>query len=832
MADVLTLMATLGLDASEYEKGLDQASDDAESFGSKIGGALFNAAKNGVEMLAKVSEAVIDLGKQFTAAVGDVAAFGDNIDKSSQKMGISAEAYQEWDFVLQHAGSSIDAMKMGMKTLTKAVASDSEAFKKLGISKKKVASMSKDELFAETITALQNVSDETERATLAEELFGRSAMDMGALLNMSAEETSDMLKQVHDLGGVMSGEAVTASAAYQDSLQNLNTALSGAKNNLASEFLPGFTNVMDGLTGIFIGDNGAAALIVEGIYNIVDNLRTLAPKITKNIKNIVKKIMPALKVAVKSIGEVLNDILPVAIDLLSDLIPVISDALPGIIQGVLPALIQGAGQLIAGLVSNLPGILNALWTGLKAALSSIWTAFSEAYPAAAEAAENIVGFFVTAWDNIKAVWNSVTSFFSGLWDSITSNPVLVAIGDLLAAPFKQTWNNIKLVWDTVAAYFKGIWGLITGEKSLSEVGESLKKPFTDAWGKIEEVWNGIVTFFADLWKGLKEDETFGGISTTLSGLFTSAWDTWTVVWNGIKTFFVDLFNIFTGDKDITSVTNNIGKLFTDAWDNFTKVWDGLVSYFTNLWNSLTDNEIVKAVGTTLSGFFTDAWADIQKAWDGAAEWFGGIWKDIKGFVEDPMKYINGLIESGVDWVQSFWDKCIELKNAIGGIWGEISATTKEWWDKIVGWIQPAIDLVNEFLNLIDFDTTNTDNGVNRYMQGQRYGGGTPYVQHENGGEGGGRVKHASAMENGEILRGITPFGFDQAGNVHYGGEAGAEAVVGVNSLRDMVHEAARNAIGGLHLQVVLDSGVLVGEIAPAMDEQLNDLATWKEGGRA
>lgn len=94
------------------------------------------------------------------------------------------------------------------------------------------------------------------------------------------------------------------------------------------------------------------------------------------------------------------------------------------------------------------------------------------------------------------------------------------------------------------------------------------------------------------------------------------------------------------------------------------------------------------------------------------------------------------------------------------------------------------------------------------------------------------IWHASAMQNGEILRGMTPFGVDSKGRVHYGGEAGAEAVVGVSSLRQMVFDSAASAIRGLKLQVVLDSGVLVGEIAPAMNEELNDIATWAGGGRA
>lgn len=99
------------------------------------------------------------------------------------------------------------------------------------------------------------------------------------------------------------------------------------------------------------------------------------------------------------------------------------------------------------------------------------------------------------------------------------------------------------------------------------------------------------------------------------------------------------------------------------------------------------------------------------------------------------------------------------------------------------------------------------------------------------------VPHASAMSNGEILRGMTPFGLDRSGNIHYGGEVGAEAVVGVNSLDNMIQKSVKNAFSGfknpvenqrITVQLILDSG----ELLAAVDVGLNDRANWRGGGRA
>lgn len=112
--NVLDLVASLSLDKSAYEEGLSDASNSASSFGAKLGGV----AKAGVASVVALGTAAVSAGSAFVSASSDVAEYGDTIDKQSQKLGLSAEKYQEWDYVLQHAGTSMSNMGTGLKTLT------------------------------------------------------------------------------------------------------------------------------------------------------------------------------------------------------------------------------------------------------------------------------------------------------------------------------------------------------------------------------------------------------------------------------------------------------------------------------------------------------------------------------------------------------------------------------------------------------------------------------------------------------------------------------------------------------------------------------------------
>ncbi len=61
--------------------------------------------------LAKIGESLVNLAM-------DAAAVGDNIDKSSARLGFSAESYQKWSFIMERSGSSIDSMGRSMNQLT------------------------------------------------------------------------------------------------------------------------------------------------------------------------------------------------------------------------------------------------------------------------------------------------------------------------------------------------------------------------------------------------------------------------------------------------------------------------------------------------------------------------------------------------------------------------------------------------------------------------------------------------------------------------------------------------------------------------------------------
>ena len=205
-------------DMKKYEGQLEEVSktsDDvagstqnAERHTASFGETAKKAGTIAAAGFAAIAAAMVAVIKGLGDLITETAEYGDNVDKMSQKMGITAEAYQEWDFIMQHCGTSMDSLKSSMKTLASAAETGNAAFEKIGLSQEQIANMSQEDLFAATIAGLQGIDDTTERTYLASQLLGRGATELGALLNMSAEETAEMRDRVHELGGVMSDEGV------------------------------------------------------------------------------------------------------------------------------------------------------------------------------------------------------------------------------------------------------------------------------------------------------------------------------------------------------------------------------------------------------------------------------------------------------------------------------------------------------------------------------------------------------------------------------------------------------------------------------------------------
>ncbi len=190
--------------AKDFSKVVDNAADTADSAEGKFSKLGDTAKKIGAVLGAAataIRTAEVAAGKKLWDIANDVGSAGDAIDKTSQKIGISAESYQEWSYVFERCGADVNNLQTGMKKLSTVITdaaggSDSAAEKlaAVGLSIEQLNGKSQDEQLKLVITALQGMESGAERTAAANDLLGKSAVDMAAVLNTSVEET-ERLKQ-------------------------------------------------------------------------------------------------------------------------------------------------------------------------------------------------------------------------------------------------------------------------------------------------------------------------------------------------------------------------------------------------------------------------------------------------------------------------------------------------------------------------------------------------------------------------------------------------------------------------------------------------------------
>lgn len=487
-----------------------EAAAAGTSAGGKLSSALGSAAKIGAGALVGLTTAAVGVGTAIASSAVKTAEYGDNIDKMSQKLGVSSTFYQEWDAVLQHSGTSMDSMSATFKKLATASqdASDDQkaAFEALGLSMKDVQSMSTEDLFTSVISGLQGMDEGTERTALATELLGRGAMEMGALLNTSAEDTQGMIDTVRELGGVMSDDAVKGAAAFQDSMQDFQTSISGAMNNAMSSVLPSMTQILDGFTGLITGSDDAKEKLQEGFSGLAEGI---------------SQALPSLVEGFSTFASVLAEIAP----------ELISALLEAIISN-LPQLLVSGVQIILTIVTSLLEALPQLIEAIPQIVIGIKDAFIVAAPQLKEAGIKLIDTLKVAISN---AWSSVKDKAGELISQLKTafiNKVraFTEVGKQMVEGIKQGFAD---AWDSVKEWLKGmignvvnwakeILGIHSPSKVMAEeVGQwipaGIAQGISDNIGAIHSAMNGVSSELMN--EGLNARATFDAAVNTNSDLY-------------------------------------------------------------------------------------------------------------------------------------------------------------------------------------------------------------------------------------------------------------------------------------------------------------------------
>lgn len=183
----------------------------------------------------------------ITAIARSVARAGDDIAKTSERIGLSTTALQEWRFAAERAGINATAFDTAVQRTGRRIAEAAmgtgvarDEFARLGIAARDTNGNLRDmdDLFKDVLDGLAAIESPIERNRRAFKFFDTEGVKLVQLLSAGSEGMREMRERAHELGAVMDEETIQRSVETVDAWVDFKTAISGVVLAMGKELIP------------------------------------------------------------------------------------------------------------------------------------------------------------------------------------------------------------------------------------------------------------------------------------------------------------------------------------------------------------------------------------------------------------------------------------------------------------------------------------------------------------------------------------------------------------------------------------------------------------------
>lgn len=314
-------------DATEVaEQSMGNLGDVVNGLTSKLGIQLPDGMKSSMNAMgsldaqslalaggfAAVAAAIVKAEKALISMTKEAASNADDLLTLASVTGTTTDSVQELNYMADLTDVSFDRIKDSLKETTNKMQEAAtgtgdayEAYKQLGveITNADGSLRSAQDVFYDTIDALGDMKNQTERDALAMDLMSESAQELNPLIELGSEKMQEYAQEAHDMGYVLDNDALKALQGVDDAYSRLQKTQEGVKNQLAVEFAPYLEEFYGDVTsGIkYIGD----VLQQSGLVDAFGMLLETAGDIIAPMDTLSNDKVPALTRALRPLAELM-----------------------------------------------------------------------------------------------------------------------------------------------------------------------------------------------------------------------------------------------------------------------------------------------------------------------------------------------------------------------------------------------------------------------------------------------------------------------------------------------------------------------------------------------
>ncbi len=473
--EIFKLVGSIFIDTDKANESLQKTDKKASNFAENMG----KAGKVAAGAAAAIGTAIVGAGTAMVGMANDASQMADQIDKASTRMGIGTDEFQELQYAAEQCGVQMETLESAAKKLE-----------------------GTDMNFDEAINQIMSLQTAEERSAMAADLFGEKlAYTLSPMIEQSGEDFNGLRERAHELGLVMSEEAVKTGTEYGDLSSDLQKSFGMLKTNLGSALFPVLNSVIKKLIEFMpklqeIGQR-IGPIASDFIDKLIPPLAELAGTLLPVLLSAIGEIIPLLADIVSSIVPVLvslfteltpilvqiiQDVLPVFANILSMILPLISTVLQFLtpILGLVLQLVTPLLQLVTAILTPILGLITAILTPLLQLVTAILTP--------------IIGIISALLEPLTQILTMILEPLTGLLDVILEP--LISLLDAILPPLLTLlqhgieWLSPKLT--AASDFLTGFFNFL-----VQELRDNLPKAFEKFSSFIKGFWEGLKGFVKD-----------------------------------------------------------------------------------------------------------------------------------------------------------------------------------------------------------------------------------------------------------------------------------------------------------------------------------------------
>lgn len=431
-------------DAEKEAKDFNSTTKKIASRADLIADKFNNAAQKTRALSGAAAGVLVGLGK----LAYDTAQNADELNTLAKQTGFTTDELQKMKYASDLIDVDMETITGAAAKMTKQLSSSEDKFATLGVETRNADGSFRNinDIFYDTIKALSEIPNETERDTVAMDIFGKSANELAGIIDDGGASLKALGDEAANMGLIIPQEQIDKANEFNDAIDKVKAETQGAFAQIGTEILE--------MVLPYIPQ------IIEGIETVLQYIREMDPETLKLIVGILA--------VVAAISPLLSALAGVAMA-----VSMVSNAISLLVANPIVLLVAAIVALVALIAvkgDEIQKKLQSLDDYLQNVFAKDWT--KTFGPVIGGALNSFFDLFKSKWDAVKKTLDGIIDFIRGIFTG-DWNRAWEGLKEIVRGVFESLPGFIKAPINGVIALVNAlISGLNILIMKINEMGEN------------------------------------------------------------------------------------------------------------------------------------------------------------------------------------------------------------------------------------------------------------------------------------------------------------------------------------------------------------------------